>query len=59
MTPEEYRYLLKLYTSGPIVRKATDDLLRLLDEQDDEIRRLRDELKKREAADSHDIARSA
>jgi hypothetical protein len=41
MQPAEFRYLLKLYTSGPIIQKATNDLLNRMEELESENLRLK------------------
>jgi hypothetical protein len=61
MQPAEFRYLLKLYTSGPIIQKATKDLLNRMEEIEIENVRLKreiQELKRKESLGEkhHDIA---
>ena len=61
MQPAEFRYLLKLYTSGPIIQKATKDLLNRMEEIELENVRLKREIQELKRKESllekrHDIA---
>ena len=61
MQPAEFRYLVKLYTSGPIIQKAMKDLLIRMEEIESENLRLKkeiQELRRKEnlTGDQHNIA---